>query len=368
MRGNTRREVLVAGLALGGQGLLLSCGGAPRGRPARDDWRSDGRQALMAAAAWCWSQQSEDGRFPSATYGLLRRGESLTPFVLLALQRAGELPEAATSRAVAALLSMRNEDGALGFAGPAADYPCYATGMLLSALGRIRPGELPATAEPSLSWLLGQQLRRSWGWTPPAQGGWGMGARVPLTPPHPGHVDLSMTRRVIEGLRDVGVPPGDPALVEALEFVLRCQAADGGFFYSPVELALNKGGERNAAPAGYGSATSDGLLALGEEDSTAARRGLAWLLDHHREDRNPGLEGGRMQAFGSAMRGYYRAGSAECFARLGGPAGWRARMVRALVAEQRGDGSFWNENALQKENDPLIATAFALVALAHALA
>jgi hypothetical protein len=370
MREITRREVLVAGLALGGQGLLLSCGGAPQGGPAHDDWQGDGRQALLAAAAWCWSQQSEDGRFPSATYGLLRRGESLTPFVLLALQRAGQLPEAATSRAVAALLSMRNEDGALGFGGPAADYPCYATGMLLSALGRIRPGDLPGAAEPSLAWLRGQQLRRTWGWSAPAQGGWGMGSRVPLTPPHPGHVDLSMTRRVIEGLRDVGVPSSDPALVEALAFVLRCQAADGGFFYSPVERALNKGRERDGESAGYGSATSDGLLALlalGEEESPAARRGLTWLLGHHREDRNPGLEGGRMEAFGTAMRGYYRAGSAECFARLGGPAGWRPRMVRALLTEQREDGSFWNANALQKENDPLIATAFALIALAHAL-
>jgi hypothetical protein len=42
-------------------------------------------------------------------------------------------------------------------------------------------------------------------------------------------------------------------------------------------------------------------------------------------------------------------------------------MVRALLTEQREDGSFWNANALQKENDPLIATAFALIALAHAL-
>ncbi len=90
-----------------------------------------------------------------------------------------------------------------------------------------------------------------------------------------------------------------------------------------------------------------------------------------------------MEAFGTAMRGYYRAGAAECFALLGGPAplldpeqdpegvgdadSWRSRLVQAVVAEQREDGSFWNGNALQKENDPLIATAFALTALAHAL-
>ncbi len=382
MRGVTRREVLVAGVALGGQSLLLSCRGAPLACPG-DDWRAKGRQALAAAAAWCWSQQTHDGRFPSATYGLLRRGQSLTPFVLLALHRAGVLPEAPRDRAVQALLAMRNPDGALGFEGPAPDYPCYATGMLLSALGRTRPSLLPAAALPSIRWLRGQQFQRSQGWTAPAHGGWGMGSREPRTPPHPGHVDLSMTRRVIEGLRDVGLTPGDPALAEAREFVLRCQAQDGGFFYSPVEPALNKGRQD---VAGYGSATTDGLLALlalGAGETPAARRAHAWLRLHHRLDRNPGLEGGRMEAFGTAMRGYYRAGAAECFALLGGPPrlqhpelgpegvgdadSWRSRLVQAVVAEQREDGSFWNGNALQKENDPLIATAFALTALAHAL-
>ena len=74
-----------------------------------------------------------------------------------------------------------------------------------------------------------------------------------------------------------------------------------------------------------------------------------------------------MQVFASAMRGDYRAGAAACFAALEGPPGWRARLVRAVVAEQRPDGSFRNENALQKENDPLIATGFALMALGHSL-
>ena len=75
-----------------------------------------------------------------------------------------------------------------------------------------------------------------------------------------------------------------------------------------------------------------------------------------------------MEPFAEAMRGYYRAGAARCFARSGGPAGWRQGLTAAIVAEQREDGSVRNENALQKEDDPIIGTGFAVQALAAALA
>ena len=168
-----------------------------------------------------------------------------------------------------------------------------------------------------------------------------------------------------------GLAPDHPALREARDFVLRCQTPDGSFFYSPVELALNKGvPDEQGRPRGYGSATSDGchaLAALGLEASDAAQLGHAWLREHHHPDANPGVEGGPMHLFAEAMRGYYRAGAASWFARAGGPAGWRAALVDAIRAEQREDGSFANPSPLQKEDDPLIATGFAVVALAAAL-
>jgi hypothetical protein len=195
-----------------------------------------------------------------------------------------------------------------------------------------------------------------------------MGTRALRTPPNAGHVDLSMTRRVVEGLRAVGLPPDDTSLVEAHGFALRCQTRDGSFLYSPVELALNKGRrEPDGRLRGYGSATTDGLLclaALGLTNGEAFERGRAWLLAHHRNDRNPGLEGGPMEPFAEAMRGYYRAGAAHCFARWGGPEGWRPALAQALLTEQHPDGHFRNPNGLQKEDDPIIATSFAAQALA----
>ncbi len=50
------------------------------------------------------------------------------------------------------------------------------------------------------------------------------------------------------------------------------------------------------------------------------------------------------------------------------PAGqdWRLALVAALAREQRADGSFASAGTLMKEDDPLIATALAIKALAAA--
>jgi hypothetical protein len=180
-----------------------------------------------------------------------------------------------------------------------------------------------------------------------------------------------MTRRVITGLRSVGVPSDDPALVEARDFVKRCQTGDGSFVYSPVELALNKGlRDAEGKPRGYGSATTDGLLCMAALELTKSgsfQQGLAWLQGHHRVDRNPGLDGGPMEPFAEAMRGYYRAGAAHCFARFGGPQDWARSLAETIVTEQEADGSFRGKSGLQKEDDPIVGTAFAVQALAAAL-
>ena len=63
-----------------------------------------------------------------------------------------------------------------------------------------------------------------------------------------------------------------------------------------------------------------------------AEKAIAWLRAHHRVDANPGVEDGPMHLLAEAMRGYYRAGAASCFAAAGGPASWR-RALKTTIAE-----------------------------------
>src|SRR6516165_10002672 len=92
--------------------------------------RRPGSSPLKKAAEYLWAQQSDDGGFHSATYGLLRSGQSLTPFVLDTLL---SVPEsvmrgrpAAVDRALEFIRKHTDADGALGqMDETAADYPNY---------------------------------------------------------------------------------------------------------------------------------------------------------------------------------------------------------------------------------------------------
>src|SRR5262245_15898183 len=264
---------------------------------------------LRKAAQYLWSQQGADGGFHSSTYGLLRSGQSLTPLALGTLMDVPEgffpAPPGAIDRAIAFIRKNTNSDGALGrMDASAEDYPNYATALAVTAL--LKAQEDTGAMVPQLR---SQQFSEANGWTPKdaPYGGWGMGG--PLhRPPDAGHVDLSMTRCVMEALRNAGVPATDPAMKRALVYLERSQNADGGFYFSTVNPETNKAGEDEGRVASYGTATADGFLALraaGVPDTdNRIVRAMQWLKEHHQPDRAPGFEGTR-HLWGLGLRFYY---------------------------------------------------------------
>jgi hypothetical protein len=325
--------------------------------------------AIDNGLEWLLKQQSLDGAFRSVTYGLLKGGESLTAAVLIALLDIEPHTvinlRPALERGLSFLADSADAQGAVGFSGSHPDYPVYATALSIQAAARVRDEHNLGAFEASLTWLKEQQLTSEKGWSDsPALGGWPMGSQSTPSPPYPGHVDLSMTRRALEALTIGGRPLDGRARTDALAFVSRAQMSDGGFLYSPVTPGLNKAGRDK----GYGSATCDGLLALHalgdavNEDRMS--KGLKFLRAIHRTDRNPGLEGSPMSAFAPAMKGYYRAASSAVYKRFGWSTGQAEVMSSVVRSEQRTDGSWKSNEVLQKEDDPLISTAFALQTLA----
>jgi squalene cyclase len=322
--------------------------------------KDDGRAAIAKAAAYLWSKQADDGGWHSETYGLLKSGQSLTPFVLLALLDVPDAPKGAVDRALAFLRTHTNGQGELGRSDPALeDYPNFATSLACRAFRKAgKDDELLRYAGA----LERQQFAETGGWSPgdPAYGGWGMGG-PPRKFPHAGHVDLSMTRHALEA---VAHTDSHPLLNRAKRFLRRCQNADGGFMFSPVVLDANKAGTGKST----GTSTADGVLALaamGRADEPEGRSAVGWLTKHHRADGVPGFEEGSKWRDG--MLYYYLAASARAFREVkSGPDGWRKEMIRSLVARQREEGSFRNANFIMKEDDPLIATTLALLALTSA--
>jgi len=317
--------------------------------------------ALRRACQYLWKQQSDDGGWHSRTYGLLRSGQSLTPFVLNALLAAPyEPPVGGVDRAIAFLERNTNAEGAIGKMDPLLyDYPNYATALAVCALRRAgRP------VAPLIAWLRTQQFTEEHGWRreDAPYGAWGIGGE-PRTAPNPGHVDLSMTRHVLEALAAAGVPSNDPVFTRARVFVERCQNADGGFFFSTVVLDANKAGKEGAQYRSYGTATADGILAMramgappDDDRLCAAQR---WLAAHDLPDRAPGFIGPAYQRWTAGLRFYYAAASAEAVGRAS------PGLAASLESAQRRDGSWRNPENLVKEDDPLIATGFAVMALGH---
>src|SRR5262245_48421335 len=114
--------------------------------------------ALQRAVQYLWSQQAEDGGFHSSTYGLLRSGQSLTPFVLDALLSVAENVFAAKAGAVDRALSFikknTNDEGSLGeMSETAADYPNYATALGIIVGLKARQSGVHLDIEPMVAHL-----------------------------------------------------------------------------------------------------------------------------------------------------------------------------------------------------------------------
>jgi Prenyltransferase and squalene oxidase repeat len=319
------------------------------------------QDVLGRACRYLWSQQGEDGGWHSRTYGLLKSGQSLTAFVLNALlQVPQQAPAEGIDRAIAFLRRNTNNEGAVGKMDPLLyDYPNYATALTVQALRRAgRP------VGPLIDWLRTQQFTEAHGWKrdDPPYGAWGIGGE-PRVAPNPGHVDLSMTRHVLQALAAAGVPAGDPVFARARVFVERCQNPDGGFFFSTVVLDANKAGQDGAQYRSYGTTTADGLLALAamsaRPEGDRVQSAQRWLAAHDEADGAPGFIGPAYQRWTAGLRFYYAGAAAEA-------RGWCGpAMAASLKATQHRDGSWRNPENLVKEDDPLIATPFAVMALAR---
>jgi len=320
------------------------------------------RSPLQSGVRYLWSQQAEDGGFHSTTYGLLRSGQSLTPFVLSALL---DIPHevftpatGAVDRAFTFIRSHTNSSGELGRMDQgSADYPNYATALAVMAFMKAKPAGWERDVASMVAYLRSQQFSEGNGWKDGDApfGGWGMGGEI-RKPPEAGHVDISMTRCVMEALQASGVPASDPAMRRALRYLERSRNSDGGFYFSPVEAGINKAGERDGGFASYGTATADGVLALraagiAETDDRVAR-GVNWLAMHHRPDRVPGFDDGPRGDWAVGLRFYYAAVVSRVSPDL-----------PITLPEQSADGSFRNANKMVKEDDPLIATTFAVEVL-----
>lgn len=380
---------------------LSFCGDATR-TPLPESPSGTVRPALAKSCRYLWGEQGEDGGWHSQTYALFRSGQALTPFILHGLLEATPetcpRPPHGVERALDFIRQHVNEEGVLGAEDDEIlEYPNYSTSYALRCLIRAGDeGDRPLIGRMR-AYLTGQQFAPESGFTSRSMafGGWGFGGL--RSPGAPGHMDLAHTRHVLQAISQSGVE--EAALLSRAESFLRLVQRhpqesrpqplpagsripldaevpyDGGFYFSPVVLAANKGGfhsdDRSAYFRSYATATCEGLLALlaigvphHDERVQSARR---WLEQHPRWDYSEGIPEGQAEGWRQALYFYHLAVRAEVYQSLSWPGAWRQELAAALLPQQEEGGAFSNRNNhLMKEDDPLLATALAVAALAKA--
>ena len=127
-------------------------------------------------------------------------------------------------------------------------------------------------------------------------------------------------------------------------------------------LDANKAGQDGERFRSYGTATADGLLGLlatgvAASDSRISRA-ANWMQEHASATGAPGFSDQAHARWTVGLRFYYAGASADARKRLGLPRD--AALIADLMKSQRKDGLWANTEPLVKEDDPLIATPFAL--------
>ncbi len=353
-------------------------------------------EALSRSAAWLWARQGRDGGWHSMHYGLLESGQAYTPIVLHALMRVPETvcprPAGGVERALGFMRRHVSPAGVLGVADPdLLEYPNYSTAYALQCFVEHGDDADRALIGRMTRYLVNEQYGANDGLSAGhvAYGAWGFGGdRIGGGI---GHLDVAHTRRVLDALRAANGAESK-VMHRAHQFLrvvqrftpTRCGtpprprtlgAFDGGFYFSPVVVAANKGREhdddRGRHFRSYATATCDGLLALlsagVDQQDPRVQAGVAWLVAHPEWDYPSGIPRDHPDAWGAALHYYHLAVRSEVHARLGWTPESRAGLRSILVPAQHEDGHFENDlSHLMKEDDPILATTLATIALAHA--
>ena len=363
--------------------------------------------ALVKAAHYIVAKQSADGAWRSETYGALRDGPALTPYVmscLFFLPQGGDEALGAFRQGVDYLVGMVGEDGTILTGPHGLNYSVYtaASASRVVVLEDRSPTHMRARAA-WLDYARSRQLTAALGWgrEDPEYGGWGFSMDPPRKPPPGGpkkmfcQSNLSATVFGIGALRSARVPHSDPAFQAALAFVRKCQNFaedpaqadarfdDGGFFFIPGDPLQNKAGiagtdrfERERYHS-YGSMTADGVRALLqcglEPTHPRVMAGRRWLERNFAAHTHPGRFAPDREVLREATYYYYMWAVTHAFARLrvteietaDGHVRWAEAIVDELVSRQRPDGSWSNPFTDAKEDDPLVSTPWAAAALAN---
>jgi squalene-hopene/tetraprenyl-beta-curcumene cyclase len=184
-----------------------------------------------------------------------------------------------------------------------------------------------------------------------------------------------------------GVPKDDPAVQRAIRFISRCQNLpgefndqpfakkttpedEGGLTYTPIVSDKNPnktpaGGLRSSGVMTYAGLKSFLHAGVSKEDPRV-KAAVAWIRRHYTLDENPGQGQAGLyyyyHTFGKAMAALAEDPFVDA---AGNKHSWRRDLFEALKKRQKADGSWSNPDKAFFENNPDLATAYAVLTLSY---
>lgn len=343
------------------------------------------QQAQARGVAWVLAQQQHNG------YWGAPEAPAMTALAMQALnQTAPETTQAAINRALVYILTNVHPDGAIwrepAIARRGGGLANYNTAICMTALHDLQRPELLAVVQNARGYLAKMQYLGGGNY----HGGMGYDADkdrayADLSNSYIAYEAMRLTQDV-EDLRVAGEARADLDWQAAQQFLAQVQnlpgvntnayASDteddrGGFSYSPGAGASVTNAEGKVMLRSYGSMTYAGLLALiyAEVDENDARVQAAkdWTTRHWSLDENPGMgQEGLYYFFNVLTKSLIAAGDDVLTLADGRTVTWREEVARKLVALQKPDGSWVNDNNRWWEAEPNLVTAYTLLALSAA--
>ncbi|MCF7837694.1 MAG: hypothetical protein K9N49_03605 [Candidatus Marinimicrobia bacterium] len=378
--GRAQEEGIEAPVRLGGQiGLDPSL-------------RREAQAALDRGVTWLLARQDARGFWSNPEF------PALTALPLWALAAAEVDRPAAIEAAIGYLLDCVHPNGAI-YREPTEDrrgggLPTYNTALSMTALAAVNRPELTPVILKARAYVADSQALEG---TDLYEGGFGYDAQTGRA-----YADLSNTVIALEALRltehledqRTEGERADPDWEAAQRFLARVQhlpetnpagwvddspAQRGGFIYRPDQSQAGTIEREDGTVTfrAYGSMTYAGLLSLifagVDRDDPRVRSAFDWSVRHWCLAENPGMgTSGLFYFYNVLSKALAAYGRTQFTTDAGAEVNWRAELARTLIAQQQiepdtGAGYWVNADGRWWEADPVLVTAYSLLALDMAL-
>ena len=361
-------------------------------------------------------QQSDDKLWHSQHYGNLKDGAAVSALVLYAI---GHVPERDWTKHHASLQQcldgLATQIERAGFVtnpdGP--DYSNYGSAMVLLASRSLRLKLADKHRQRLIQYLLRAQLDEDEGYSNklPDYGGWDLSGWMKGERKTTG-TNISVTASVLEALiseyqfllavkrsssqsftsdQQKQAEQLRDCFSKAQRWIKQVSHQDGGFFFHPEKRHLgNKAewsDEASTKPKSYGSTTADGIRCLaalrifvqsqGDKAQPELRAlderiklATKWLSGQESLATVPGFpDSDAPSSWAHGLKYYFwmaLAKSAETRTPKGLGLSKAELAIPGQIIELQGDRGCWqNRNARMREDDPIVATSFAIIALAR---